>query len=89
MKEKENLFQIQHFEKKFRFRYEVMMGINRSENFLVHTKITQIPVISLDFGFLETWCKIDMHTKYFPWPLCFLISMLLGIYKYLTLIWHG
>lgn len=49
----------------FRFHYKIMMGRNIGENFLVHTK-TKIPVISLDFGFLELWGKIDMHTKYFP-----------------------
>lgn len=73
------------FWKMFRFHYKIMMGRNIGENFLVHTK-TKIPVISLDFGFLELWGKVDMHTKYFPWPPCFFISTLIGIYKYLILI---
>lgn len=50
----------------FRFHYKIMMERNIGENFLVHIKITKIPVISLDFEFLESWGKVDMHTKYFP-----------------------
>lgn len=43
------------------------MEKNIGENPLVLTKITKVPLISLDFGSLQTYgSKIDMLTKCFP-----------------------